>query len=347
MMTRSMIKISNIPRCGRIAGSLLAVVGCVSSALAQPDFVRGGEAGFVVSHIQYAFAEEGAEDTGACPDGMNRSYVDPRDAYVNLPPIADAAGKSFDELERAARAIASANPEIKSFCLNPELGSPDPNHRPVTGGNVRVAGIDLDGRDSVQGEAAESGSCPHGDFAGVNGERGIDNQYFRVVGCNKGYQPSGQANSFNTAQLTGAWGILIKLSKVDDLHNDDHVDVDIYANGDPIELSPDREPLGYATYTVHAEPRFQAHTRGYIENGVLYTEPVEVRIPHDINAMYTDRVLRDARLQVAIGENGVMAGYLAGYAPVEEQYDLEFGYREARVDTSERIGTPGPETAFR
>jgi hypothetical protein len=30
-----------------------------------------------------------------------------------------------------------------------------------------------------------------------------------------------------------------------------------------------------------------------------------------------------------------MEGYLAGYAPIEEQYDLEFGFREARVDTSE------------
>jgi hypothetical protein len=62
---------------------------------------------------------------------------------------------------------------------------------------------------------------------------------------------------------------------------------------------------------------------------------VEVHIPHDINAMYTDRVLRDARLQVTIGEEGVMEGYLAGYAPVEAQYDLEFGFRKARVDTSE------------
>jgi hypothetical protein len=270
---------------------------------------------------------------------MNQSSLDPRDAYANLPSIPDADDKSYEDLERALRDVVFASPEVKSLCLNPELGSSDPNYLAVTG-NVRVPGIDLDGRatgqgDSGQDESAAPGSCPHVDLAGLNGEVGIDNQYYRVVGCNKGYQPSGQANSFNISQLTGAWGILIKLRKVDDIQNDEHVEVNIYANGDPIMLSPAREPLGYATYTAHQEPRFRAQTWGYIADGVLYTEPVDVRIPHDINAMYTDRALRDARLQVTIGEDGSVEGYLAGYAPVDVQYDLEYGFRQAKVDTSE------------
>lgn len=71
--------------------------------------------------------------------------------------------------------------------------------------------------------------------------------------------------------LTGAWGMLIKLGGVDDIHNDEHVEVSIYANGDPIQLSPDREPLPYATYTVLRESRFHSGTiRGRIVDGVRF-----------------------------------------------------------------------------
>lgn len=111
--------------------------------------------------------------------------------------------------------------------------------------------------------------------------------------------------------------------------------VSVFANGNPIRLSPQREPLDYATYTVHAEPRFHASSDGRIVDGVLTTGAMDVRFPYDVNAMYLDRVLRDARLQLTIAADGHAEGYLAGYAPVEDQYDLEYGYRSARVGTSE------------
>ncbi len=179
------------------------------------------------------------------------------------------------------------------------------------------------------------GSCPHQDFTGTKGDQGIDNQFYRVVGCIKGYQPTGLANFFNIGQLTGSWGLVIRLTGVDDLNSDDAVNVSIFANGDPIRLSPQRDPLEYATYTVHAEPRFHASSSGKIVDGVLTTDAMDLRFPYDVNAMYLDRVLRDAQLQLAISADGHAEGFLAGYAPVEEQYDLEYGFRDARTSTSE------------
>ena len=138
------------------------------------------------------------------------------------------------------------------------------------------------------------------------------------------------------AEETGAWGMLIKLGGVDDIRNDEQVGVSIYANGDPIQLSADREPLPYATYTIHREPHFfGGTTRGRIVDGILRSEPVEVRIPLDVNAMYIDRVLLDARLEVTLSEDGVLKGYLAGYSPIADHYDMEIGFRDARVDTGE------------
>jgi len=328
---------------GRVVLLLTGVV-LPGVALAQPDFVRDGEAGFVVTYIAYALAED-AVNTGACPQGLNQSYQDPRRAFANLPPIEKQAGEDDEDLARRLRNTIGSTPEVKSLCLHPELAPPDANYRTVGSDDVPVFGIDLDGRDSTLAQAAAPASCPHEDLPGINGQAGIDNQYYRVMGCNPGYQSTGQGNTFNTAMLTGSWGILIKLSGVDDLENDEEVEVSIYANGDPIRLSPAREPLAYATYTVHRESRFYAGaTRGRIVDGVLRTEPVDVRIPYDVNAMFVDRVLLDAQLHVtlnAMDVNGSVEGYLAGYAPIEEQYDLEIGFRNARVGTAEN-SEPSP-----
>ncbi len=224
--------------------------------------------------------------------------------------------------------------DVKNLCQNPELGGPNPTFRAVSGDNVPVYGIDIDGDNSQN-----SGACPHSDFTGANGEVGIDNQFYRVFGCVNGFQPTGQANSFATEMLTGSWGILIRISDVEDAYNDESVRVGIYANSDPIQLSPSREPLEYASYTIHDASRFHAETTGKIVDGVLTTAPVDIRFPWIVNAMYLDRHLRDARLHATIGDDGKLDGYLAGFSPVETVYDVNVGFRNA-VDAE---GEPSPQ----
>ncbi len=130
--------------------------------------------------------------------------------------------------------------------------------------------------------------------------------------------------------LTGAWGILITLSGVDDLRNDDDVRVGFYANADPIQVSPKREPLSYATYAMDQDPRFRASARGRIEDGVLTTEPTDVRFHHVVNSLRLERPLREARLKATLSEDGTLEGYLAGYTPVEAMYDVQYGYRDGK-----------------
>ncbi len=218
---------------------------------------------------------------------MSESYKDRHERYIDLPDIQPEPGESEEDFRRRARGMMQ---NAKNLCQNPELGRPNPTFHAVTGKNVPVYGIDLDGDNSQN-----SGVCAHTDFTGMSGEPGVDNQFFRVFGCVKGYQSSGLGNSFATEMLTGAWGILIKIFDLDDLHNDASVRVGIYANGDPIQLSPARDPLEYASYAIHPAPRFHGETKGKIVGGVLTTEPVEVRFPNVTNAMFVDRILRDAR----------------------------------------------------
>jgi hypothetical protein len=67
---------------------------------------------------------------------------------------------------------------------------------------------------------AAPGTCAHQDFEGTRGETGIDNQFYRVIGCTTGFQSTGQGNSFRTGMYTGSWGILVALREADDVRNE-------------------------------------------------------------------------------------------------------------------------------
>lgn len=317
------MKIESCPCLLRVlCGAFALLSGQPALAAAEAPFVRDGEAGFVVSHIEYGLSGDAAE-TGACPDGMSRNL---QEIYALTPAGQRGAGESdkayTGRLREAAQQLGTSA-SGQNLCMHPELGGPDPYFRTVAGSSMPVYGIDLDGENSAD------------DFAGPDGATGIDNQWYRVVGCSRSWQPSGQSNGFNITMLTGSWGILIKLNEVDDFRNDDHVEVGLYANADPIRLSPAREPLDYASYAAMSDSRYRAVTTGKIEDGVLTTAPVDVQFHNEVNSMYLERPLRDARLQMTLSPEGELTGYLSGYTPVEAAYDMQYGYRNGRTVAGE------------
>ncbi len=292
-------------------------------AYADPAFLRDGKAGFIVSYIEYALAEDFSEN-GACPHGTPLNLVE---IHQLTPEGKQRPGEGdqdyLDRMRAASRALGTS-PEGQDLCMNPEVAEPDPYYKIVEGSDVPVWGIDLDGENSAE------------DFPGMEGGAGVDNQWYRVVGCSRSYQSNGQSNGFNIAMLTGSWGILFELEGVDDIRNDDAVTVHFYASADPIRLSPARQPLDYATYSPKIEPRYRATTTGKIVDGVLTTEPVDAGFQNETNSMYTERPLRAARLQVSIDGQGKMSGYLAGYMPVEALYDSAFAFRSGVLVTGEQ-----------
>src|SRR5208282_714097 len=156
--------------------------------------------------------------------------------FVGKPDLQRQEGETEDKYGQRVFRQAMGDPNTKNLCLNPELGKPDPNFKTVTGKNVPAEGIDLDGQDSrINGKAAPN-ACAHEDFVGMNGERGIDNQFFRLVGCSKSFQSTGQSNTYEIAMYTGEWGILLTLKGVTDLRNASNVEVGLYASADPIQL---------------------------------------------------------------------------------------------------------------
>ncbi len=312
-----------------VLASAFAWTAVASAAGLQGNGFQDGKAGFVVSDIGYAFSKDQSE-TGACPAGLSKGYNNFGDAFLNKPDLQRQDGEVEDKYIQRVFRSAFSDPNAKNLCHDPEAGQPDPNWQTVTGQDVPVEGIDLDGQDSRANRKAAPNTCAHDDFRGFNGERGIDNQYFRAVGCTRSYQPTGSSIPWAIEMLTGAWGVLITLSGVDDIRNDPDVEVGIYANADPIQLSPSRVPLPNATYAMDQDPRFRVTTHGRIVDGVLTTDPVSLRFHKITNGIYLERNLDDARVKLSLKPDGSLEGYLAGYTPVEDIYNFEFSFRNGK-----------------
>lgn len=290
----------------------------VNGSVVNSTFVREGVAGFVVSHIKFALGPD-AEAAGTCPAGLTMTL---QEIFASRPGGKQRAGESdeaYGERVEAGVKAFSTLPGGENVCMNPELASPDPHYQQVQGSGFTVPGLDLDGVASAD------------DFLGTDGQPGVDNQFYRAVGCNRSFQSTGQSNGFDVEMLSGSWGIVISLEGVDDLRNDDDLVVRIAANEDPIQLSPTREPLSYATYSMVGDARFQATTRGRLVDGVLHTEPVDMRFYSVVNSMMLERPLQQAQIQATLSEDGQLTGYLAGYTPVEAMYDVNFAYRNGKT----------------
>ena len=298
------------------------------------SFLRHGEAGFVFTSFAYALGPDVGE-SAACPDGLSQNVTE---IFGQSPEGRRRPGEGDGEyskrLDIGGQRISAA-PDGSNYCVHPELAPNDPHFRAMESLSVRADGMNLDGNDS-QGNADAKRRLA--DFTGLNGTKGVDNQFYRVVGCSRSFRSDGLSNSFGTEMYTGSWGILLRLKDVDDLKNDDHVEVGIYANADPMQLSPTRAALEYATYAMDQDPRFRAVTTGRIRNGVLTTDPVDMRFHSIVNSMVMERPLRDARVKATLSKDGILKGYLSGFAPVNDLYDYQFGFRRAKMAS----GKPAP-----
>lgn len=305
-------------------------------AEASPPFVpdevaelvfRDGAAGFVVTEFSYALGPD-AEGSTACPRGLTGGIEALAQQFGQTPAGARSPGETDQAYSSRLKRLAGTTSDGRNICMHPEAAGPDPTWHMVSD-TVYVDGIDLDG--SASGAPNSGKSCGQRDFSDSHGRKGIDNQFYRVIGCLAGFQSNAHGNGFQTEMLTGSWGILMTLEGVDDMRNDPEVKIGIYANADPIQLSAARKPLSFGSYSMKQNPKYRAVVRGRIVNGVLTSEPVDVRLINVVNSMQNDRILRDAQVRMTFTPEGGLEGILGGYSPIEEMYDLQFGSRSGRT----------------
>jgi hypothetical protein len=316
---------------------LLALAAAAAAPVAQaapPAAAANRTLGFAVTSIYHDIHE----DPAACPKGMNESQND-----LYLTTVSESERKRLLHPDNAREYVfgkPSLNDAGKPICtdLHGPLGAARRPPMRVVAGSGKAFGINLDGQVSRIGRSAAPNTCAHNDFQGLSGERGVDNQFYRVVGCVAGYRKGGimPEQTFGTEIRNGSWAILIQITDVDDAKNDPAVKVGMFSSQDPAPFPNGLVAVPYKSMSVSDNRRYHAHTSGKIVDGVLITEPVDFHFlvtpeqsPRKELIGGREIYLRGARLRLGLEPDGTAKGILAGYHDLrsyEENFIRYKGY---------------------
>lgn len=289
-----------------MTSSNLISILALAAAAATPASAR--DLGFIVTD----FAPAIHQGKGDCPNGLAGTLRE--NYFATLAPAERArlgAPENEKELQKRWQGYAFG-PNNTNVCANPEAFPDRPTQKMIEG--PVAYGLDLDGG------AAE---CAHAEFASPDGRRGIDNQAYRAMGCTLNYRGvDGKAGDIVRGSkmwlASGEHAMVILVKGVDDPRNDDAVEV-VFASTDdrPIVDSQQNFVTG-ASYTVSANAAHRNLLKGRIRNGVLTTDPTDMRLrrafghggPRGAKAEWE---IGRAQLRLVFTANGALAGVLGGY----------------------------------
>jgi hypothetical protein len=321
----------------RVAGSralLLAavVIGVAATASAAPPS-PSNTIGLVLGDWRFALYE--TEQKKECPEGFQYRQMD---NYKAEYPTAEAQ----KERERQVGYYTNRGPHGENvFYFPTSVNDPLP-FRAVQ--STISYGLNLDGE--TQGQGAGS-SIPHDNFVSPDGEQGIDNQLYRVLGCQPGVRKQGIAEGSIPQRVRSEYQarLMLEITGVDDETNDADVTVTLYRGLDPVEQTPSGELVPNLSQRIDVEGgrRFIYRTHGRIDNGVLTSEPIDVRLPQsEITGSSGERRLIQMRVRLNLTAAGA-EGLLAGYADIEHWY-LTYAKQWGAHVLADMVGWSGPAT---
>ena len=277
---------------GMVAMWLLAVAA-PSLAAAPPE---NGTIAYALTAVRWATYLD-PNTPVSCPDGANKG---PREQFNLLYPEDGKPRTVIDT--QLHREIEYWFPTTAADAFEfHEAGGPIAD------------GLNLDGKEGPQ------------DFVSPEGERGIDNQLYRALGCINSYRDAhGTNDELNSLEIIKESynRFLIEITGVSSLQYSEHVEVTTYRGLDPLQTDAGgRDILPGGTQRIDARwgQRFIQHLRGKIVNGVLTTEPADLSFPWAVFEVATDEYLRDARLRLKLSPTRA-EGLIGGYADIETWY---------------------------
>jgi len=150
------------------------------------------------------------------------------------------------------------------------------------------------------------------------GETGVDNQFYRAVGCIDGFR--GEAGKARPNIASFMWEVsrehapawLIEISGIDDYKNDDEVYVGMYQATKPAVKNAMMEVRENMTMFVDAGSVMQMRVRGRIKDGVLLTDATDMHLIPDpyVSPYYR---FRDAKMRLKFTEDGGIHGILGAF----------------------------------
>ncbi len=287
-------------RCGLLTAAAVVAVGAFSGTeRASADETSGvivdGRIGYVFTDKFWAVYQTPNGEV-ECPNGFNSG---PREQFKMLFPQDDGQQYTLLETHLAREA---------------EVWFPGTGEEPYpyydAQGDTAI-GLDLDGQVSEN------------DFISPQGDEGIDNQLYRAIGCIANYRgPDGTIYHFDNKYMQQFVNnrLMIELTGVESLENDDHVTVTTYRGLDGLLTDATGKAfMSGGTQRVDTKwgQQYVQTFNGKIEDGILTTDTADLLIPwggpFDGNAVQR---VRDLRFQLKLTERGA-EGLMAGYAPVE------------------------------
>lgn len=201
--------------------------------------------------------------------------------------------------------------------------TPDPGLVGVSG--TIGEGVDLDG------------NLKNG-FTSPTGEKGIDNNFYKTVGCWKTYRGphrlSSGALQFNDAMRNGGWTtVIVVAGKGNDPLNDEDVTVGFYASGDKMVKDGNGDIARDYTFSIKPHAKYEAIFPARVRNGVITsTKPVDGSLREP--AYWRDLELLRARIRLEMKPDGTLVGYVGGYRSWKNVYK---GWVDARGPVIESL----------
>ena len=214
--------------------------------------------------------------------------------------------------------------------------TPDPGLVGVSG--TVAEGIDLDGNRKTG-------------FTSPDGEPGIDNKFYKTVGCWKTYRGphrlSSGALQFNDSMRNGAWTtVIVVAGRGDDPMNDGQVRVGFYVSSEKMVKDGNGNIARDYTFSIKPHAKYEAIFPARVKNGVITsTRPVSgvLREP----AYWHDLELERAQIKLTMKPDGSLTGYVGGYRPWEDVYKGWVNARGPVIEALTWVQLPGVYYALR
>lgn len=286
----------------------VAAFGVGFSATASAEWTRT----YVIDWYEpamYFGSEEGILDPGTdCPGGTNPE-IDWVQVLIRAG-YTEAEAKWLRNPENPSRSPVHGQNQMafrgrnrENVYMYPET-YPDPGLVGVTG--ELTEGFDLDGNRKTG-------------FRSPTGEKGVDNNFYRALGCTKSYRGpprlSASALSTNDTMRNGAWTVVIVVHGAGkDPMNDANVDVGFYMSADKLvkdgngNIAPD--------YTFSIKPsRLEGTLKATTVDGVINSKGAAPEIWMREPGGARDLQLLQARVKLQMKSDGTLEGYVGGYRP--------------------------------
>ena len=296
----------------------------MATSLAFAAHAGAGEAkGFAVTWFQPAmFTSDVAEE---CPDGLNKS--------PDFKAIFAAEGKTPEEIKNLIdhpntkeflNAVENRGPHGEDVCRDP-TSVPDPGHKTLKG--KTAIGFNLDGK--TDGSATPN-TCAHEKFTAPDGTPGIDNQYYRALGCmvalrgKRGHDGFVYSYIMERMKAEGLRTYLIEVKGMDDPKNNKpgdvkDVELGIYLGSDSLVLDAKGEVRRDTTQRISKDPRWHNIVHGTMKDGVITTDVFDLNLLGD-PLWIPEFHFKQARMKLEVQADGTLKGTLGGYEDLQTLY---------------------------